>query len=274
MRTSADVEIVIERRATDEAQLARVAVTIEDGARARHASGRCRPRTPPIPHFAPMSPFACRAPRLIDRVSGPRRPHRHRRDSAAGPDRRHPPRPDRRQGCLGHAASRSRNRLGHLTDARSRAERTACGCARSTVTCGCRWPSAPSERADPGARAERPRHVGYPADDARHMGTAMGRSDPRQRRAGDFARRGDGTHRDQEPRCEPESPIADSASAARRCSAATPPAPSRRPLAPSPDRSGVARRSRPGGTTSLGASGLFVHRLLEHVRRPPRGGSA
>ena len=106
-----DVEIVVERRAPDKAQLARVAVTIEDGP-ARVSVRALQTENTTDPAF--RADVAVRVPRaaLIDRVqvlegriaiegfSG----------TLTGDIRRGPIDAQER---LGHAASRSRNRLGH-----------------------------------------------------------------------------------------------------------------------------------------------------------------
>ena len=78
--------------------------------------------------------------------AGARRPHRDRRLQRPAHGR-HPPRPDRGQGRVRHAAARGRHRLGHCSPTRGCRRTDCCACARSTATCGCRWPSARPTRA-------------------------------------------------------------------------------------------------------------------------------
>ncbi len=140
-----DAEIVVERRAPNAAQLARVPLAIDDTPRAS-ASARCRPTTPPTLRSGLMSRCECRARRrsIACRCSKGASRSSGFSGTLTADIRRGPIDGKDVSGTLRLEAG-----IGSvtLTDARLSARTACCGCARSTATCGCRWRSAPPTRA-------------------------------------------------------------------------------------------------------------------------------
>ena len=79
--------------------------------------------------------------------AGARRPHRHRRLSAARSRPTFAAARSTARTCRERCGSRPASARSSLTDARLIAERPAAVAHRSTATCGCRWPSARPMRA-------------------------------------------------------------------------------------------------------------------------------
>ena len=202
-----DVEIVVERRAPDKAQLARVALAIEDTpARVSVRALQTDNTTDP----ALRAEVAVRVPRnaLIDRVQvlEGRIAIEGFNGTLTGDIRRGPIDGKNVSGTLRLEAG-----IGSVTITEARLSENGPPASaiiqrRRAAVAG----RASGGRANPGAGAERSDHIRYSTDAPRDVGTAMGRSDARQRRAGHFAGRGDGAHRNQEPltACSPVGPLA------------------------------------------------------------------
>ena len=202
-----EVEIVVQRHAPDKAQLARVALAIEDTpARVSVRALQTENTTDP----ALRAEVTVRVPRnaLIDRVQvlEGRIAVEGFNGTLTGDIRRGPIDGKNVSGTLRLEAG-----IGAVTITEARLSEKGLLRLRSfngDVRLSLAGPS--SGRANPGAGTERTNHIRYSVDAPRDVGTAMGRSDARQGRARHFAGRGDGADRNQEPltACSPVGPFA------------------------------------------------------------------